>query len=777
MRSRQNSNIRTVFFHRRGILFMVYGLLCLVFLSRCTGFKALEDGEKMFTGYQIKVEEDTAVKKSRVLEIVNDVIEPQPNETLLGRFRPGPAIYHLAGTPKKEKGFRNWLKNSIGSAPVTLKDVEIKRTTRLIKNRLQNAGYFTASVSSNTKEKKKSAEIIYSIDANRPYRFRKYILPDTISKLASQINSMPVSTFIKQGDRYSLEALKEERGRIGNYLKNQGYFYFDKDFLLFQADTTVGDHQVDVYLKLKGNTPQKAQTAYSINEVTVLFDQASQKSTALDTLKYEDKRFVAKDHEYRPSALARYIFLEKGDTFSYNSYLETLNKFIDLNVFRFVNVRFNPVDSTSERLNTEISLVSLSKKNLRASLGPVSRSNNFVGSEIQGSFRNRNVFQGAEELSVNLNAGFETQFSNAQDQKVNAISFGAEVALNIPHFITPFKIKNYSRRYIPRTVIELGFDYQKRTSFYELNSLNLTYAYRWRETSTRRHELALASIEYSRLGNTSADFEALLENNQLLRLSFQNQFILSTQYNFFYDNQIKNNRHRIYWNPAVDVSGNLMSGLQSIFGNGNGESDTREVLGLPYAQYFKISSDLRYFQQISSGLVWASRFLAGVGIPYGNSDALPYKKQFFIGGTNSIRAFPARSIGPGTYTPDEADANLLFFDQTGDIKLELNTELRFDIYGFLKGAVFIDAGNVWTVNPDQDRPGSQFNADTFYQELAIGTGLGVRVDASFFVLRVDWGLPLRDPAFIEEPWVINNFSSSNWRRDNIILNIGIGYPF
>ena len=756
---------------------LLCGLFILLFFSQCTGFKALENDQKMFTGYQIKVAEDTSVKKQQVIGLIEEVLEPLPNETLLGRFRPGPAIYHLAGKPKKDKGFKYWLKNRIGKAPVTLSDVDTKRTEKLIENRLQNAGYFGVEVSSEVKEKKKTASVSYLIDAKRPYRFKEYILPDSVNNLATKINATAANSLIEQGDLYSLETLKQERNRIGNYLKNQGYFYFDQDFLLFQADTTVGDHQVDVYLKLKGNTPLKAQTAYSIGEVNVLFDPGNQQKSNLDTLVYENKNFVAKEHEFRPSALSRYVFTEKGETFSYSDYLETLNKLIDLNVFRFVNVRFNPTDSASSELDTEISLVSLAKKNLRASLGPVSRSNNFVGSESQVSFRNRNVFKGAEELSVNLNAGFETQFSNAQDQKVNAISFGAEVALNIPHFIIPFEIKNYSRRYIPRTVIELGFDYQNRTSFYELNNLNLTYAYRWRETDTRRHELALASVEYSRLGNTSEGFETLLENNQLLRLSFQNQFILSTEYNFFYDNQNKGKRHRFYWNPAVDVSGNLMSALQSVIGGENGEGDTREFLGLPYAQYFKISSDLRYFQEIRPGLILASRLLAGVGLPYGNSDALPYSKQFFIGGTNSIRAFPARSIGPGIYTPDETEANLLFFDQTGDIKLELNTELRFDIYGYLKGAVFIDAGNVWTINEDQDRPGSQFDANTFYQQLALGTGLGLRVDASFFVLRLDWGLPLRDPAFVEEPWVINNFSSSNWRRDNIILNIGIGYPF
>jgi outer membrane protein assembly factor BamA len=228
----------------------------------------------------------------------------------------------------------------------------------------------------------------------------------------------------------------------------------------------------------------------------------------------------------------------------------------------------------------------------------------------------------------------------------------------------------------------------------------------------------------------------------------------------------------------VDFSGNLVNALQNAFdGQQETNNKNKNILGLPYAQYFKVNSDVRYFYKLSKKLTFASRLLAGVGVPYGNSSALPYKKQFFTGGTNSIRAFPARSIGPGTYVPEDTDANSLFFDQTGDIKLELNTELRFDIYGFLKGAFFIDAGNVWTVNEDVDRPGSQFNVATFYEQFAIGTGLGIRVDASFFVLRADWGIPLRNPSVTDNPWVIDNFGSSNWRRDNIILNIGIGYPF
>ena len=762
-------------------------ILCLV-LSNCTGLKSLEEGENLLTGYKIKVESDTSVKTSFITEKALEVIEPIPNETLLGTFRPGPAIYHFAGTPKKDKGLKFWLKNKIGSPPVKLSDVSTKSTKLLIQNRLQNLGYFDVVVDHETDIKKKKAEITYRINLNKPYRIRNIYFPEAEGELEKNIRESELNTLLDSGQTYNLDILKQERQRIETYLKNKGYFYYNSDFLVFKADSAIGNRNVDLYLRLKNTTPKEARISYAIKSVDVSikrglainsnFAADDTLNVAADTINYEDKNFIAKEELFRPKVLSRYIYIDKGEIFSYSDYLETLNKLIDLEVFRFVNVRFDPEDTTSKTLDSDISLVSLPKKNLRVSFGPVSRSNNFVGSELQGSFRNRNVFKGAEEFSLNLNSGFETQL-NTEQSAVNAITFGLELALNIPRFVTPFPIKNYSDRYIPRTSLSLGYNFQKRTNFFQLNSFNLGYAYRWKETNTRRHDFNLVAIEYNRLGNTSEEFDQILNDNELLRTSFEDQFILGTNYNFYYDNTDKNNKSRFYWNPSVDLSGNLMNALQGLVdGTDSSEGDDQKyVLGLPYAQYLKINSDLRYFYKLNRRLTIATRLLTGMGKPYGNSEVLPYKKQFFIGGTNSIRAFQARSLGPGTYTPEDDNANYLYFDQTGDIKLEANAELRFDIYGYLKGAVFVDAGNIWTFSEDADRPGAQFRVNDFYKQLAVGTGLGIRLDASFFVLRADWGLPLRNPAVTNNPWVIKNFGSSEWRKDMIILNIAIGYPF
>ncbi|UZR97072.1 BamA/TamA family outer membrane protein [Chondrinema litorale] len=755
----------------------------------CSGLKSLEEGEQLLTGYQIKVKSDTSVRTSYITEKALEVVEPIPNETILGIFRPGPSIYHMAGTPKKDKGFKFWLKNKIGSPPVKLSDVAISNTKLLIQNRLQNLGYFDVVVDHETDIKNKKAQITYQINLNKPYRIREIYFPEDEGELEQNIRESKQNTLLDSGRTYNLDNLKAERQRIESYLKNRGYFYYNSDYLVFKADSSIGNRNVDLYLRLKTSTPKEARIGYKIKSVDVSIKRgkalgnnfAAEDSLAVsstDTVDYEDVNFISKEELFKPKVLSRYIYIDKGETFNYADYLETLNKLIDLEVFRFVNVRFDPQDTMSQTLDTDISLISLPKKNLRVAFGPVSRSNNFVGSELTASFRNRNVFRGAEEFTLNLNSGFETQL-NTEQAAVNSITFGLELALNIPRFMTPFPINKYSDRYIPRTSFSVGYDYQKRTNYFELNSFNLGYGYRWKETSTRRHEFNLVAIEYNRLGYTSEEFNQILEENELLKTSFEDQFILGTNYNFYYDNAGEESKTRFYWNPSIDISGNLMSAVQGLIDGSSGseEDDQKYILGLPYAQYFKLNSDLRFFYKLNRRLTVATRLLTGMGKPYGNSEVLPYKKQFFIGGTNSIRAFQARSLGPGTYTPEDDNSNYLYFDQTGDIKLEANAELRFDIYGYLKGAVFVDAGNIWTFNTDADRPGSQFEVNEFYKQLAIGTGLGIRVDASFFVLRADWGLPLRNPAETDSPWVIKNFGSSEWRKDKIILNIAIGYPF
>ncbi|MTI20330.1 hypothetical protein E1176_04785, partial [Fulvivirga sp. RKSG066] len=414
----------------------------------------------------------------------------------------------------------------------------------------------------------------------------------------------------------------------------------------------------------------------------------------------------------------------------------------------------------------------------------VSKSNDFVGPNFKASFKNRNIFRGAESYQLNLDAGYEFQVggaTGAQSQNLNSYTLGIENVLTVPRILTPFNIENRSSRFVPQTVFKLGFRTLKRIDFFTLNSTEMAYGFNWQETKTKRHEFYPVDINFIQLGNISAEFDSVLNANELLRKSYEEQFILGTTYSFYYNTQNdteRESRSNWYFNGNIDLSGNLMHAAQSTLrSEENTEDNPYELLGSPYSQFVKTDIDLRHYYRVGKESKIATRFIAGIGYAFGNSTTIPYTKQFSIGGSNSIRAFRARSIGPGRY---QVPQTATFIDQTADIKLESNLEYRFPIIGMFKGAVFTDAGNIWTLRTDDQRPGSEFDSKRFISEIAVGAGLGLRFDADFFVLRFDLAFPLRVPyGESSSRWRFKDvaISNSEWRKDNLVLNIAIGYPF
>jgi outer membrane protein assembly factor BamA len=405
-----------------------------------------------------------------------------------------------------------------------------------------------------------------------------------------------------------------------------------------------------------------------------------------------------------------------------------------------------------------------------------------VGPVFESSFRNRNFFGGAELLTLTSELGFETPLGGGQSGG-NSYEAGARAELELPKFAAPFKLENVSSSFVPKTRIVLGLHLQDRIQYYQLFSVDASFGYNWRESIATEHSLNPLAIAVAHLANTTPKFDDLLNINPLLRKSFEEQFIIGQTYTFTYNDQlVKERKNHLYFKGSVDLSGNLLSLVQSLFlpYKAAPESPYR-IFGTPYSQYYKFDIDVRqYYNTIDQTSSLASRFIAGIGIPYGNSTTLPYVKQFYAGGSNSVRAFAARGLGPGSYKIPDSSASRIFIDQTGDIKLEANTEYRFPITGILKGAVFLDAGNIWLLKEDPNRPGSAFNSGTFLNEIAVGTGFGVRLDLSFFILRFDLAFPLRVPSLpVSDRWVINkiNFGDPSWRKNNLALNVAIGYPY
>jgi outer membrane protein insertion porin family len=360
--------------------------------------------------------------------------------------------------------------------------------------------------------------------------------------------------------------------------------------------------------------------------------------------------------------------------------------------------------------------------------------------------------------------------------------------------IVPFNINYSGRKYLPTTQVSIGSRVQQRIGFFRLNSFNMAYGYAWKENTLKTHEFYPVDINFVELGKTSPQFDELLNRNLYLKRSFENQFIPGARYSYTLNTQInekrldkfkerKFERSNVYFNAKIDVAGNLIHALQGKRFQQDSTNDQGTVLGSPYSQFTKGEVDGRHYLQISEKSKFVTRLNVGVGYAYGNSVTMPYIKQFAVGGSTSIRAFPARSLGPGTYnvrSDTHSENRTLFIDQRGDVKIEGNAEYRHDISNVIKGAVFVDAGNIWLLRNDPQRPGGKFEKTQFMKQLAVGSGLGLRFDFNFFVLRFDGAFPLRKPWYPDSHrWVFNqiDFGSRAWRRENLILNIAIGYPF
>ncbi|MES1222199.1 MAG: BamA/TamA family outer membrane protein, partial [Bacteroidota bacterium] len=399
-----------------------------------------------------------------------------------------------------------------------------------------------------------------------------------------------------------------------------------------------------------------------------------------------------------------------------------------------------------------------------------------TGSELSVSWRNRNTFKAGELLSITALGGFEVQYSG-QYQGFNTYHAGIQTALAVPRFIVPFFNFNTKGGFVPKTNFLLGYDLLNKQKLYTLNSFNASYGYSWKENVKKEHVLNPIAITYVQPVNVTDLYRAAIDTNPTLQKAIDKQFILGSTYSYTY-NPISGSgpQNGIYFNGNIDLSGNI-AGLISGADVKNGKEVT--ILNAPFSQYVRGDVDVRFYKKVGKTSVWANRLIVGVGYPYGNSSSLPFIKQFFIVGNNSIRSFRSRSLGPGTYQPTIDSITKFLPDQSGDIKLEMNTEYRFKLVSVVNGAVFVDGGNIWLYNKDTLKPGAEFT-NKFMQQLAVGTGVGLRVDISFLVLRLDLAFPLRKPYLPEgQRWVIDqiDFGNGTWRRNNLVFNLAIGYPF
>lgn len=761
-------------------------LLLTLCLFACNNEKYLSPGQYLYNGAELKINLEGKVdKKAKLKQELEALIYPEPNSRFLGA-RTKLWFYNITEEPKKNKGFKYWAKYKLGEPPVLMKNTDPERVKRLMKNHLVNSGYFRADADYKVVPKEKEAKIVYSVSIDTAYKINEIHFPEAVDYLTSSIANTKEASLLHIGENYDLSILEKERQRISKALRSEGFYFFEEEFLKFNVDSTIGKRSVDIYLRVKNNIDEKFLQTYRIGKIFVYpnfsLDQDSLKSST-DTLYSNGCYYLLQDSgKFRPEIITDAVFHQSGKLYNLKAHNYTLQRLIGLGAFQFVNIEYKPDADTSGMLTTHIYLTPFVKKSLRLELSVSSKSNGFTGPGFNTSFRNRNALRGSELFIVNVNTGYETQISGAQSG-LNSFELGLSTELLVPRFITPFEIRHVSSRFIPKTSFKVGFRILKRVKYFRTNSYDASIGYKWRESETKLHELFPLSFNFVNLANAEPIFDSLLDTNPLLRRSFEEQFILGSIYSYTFNSKLKESRrNEYYFKGTADIAGNLIGFLGNKQSGANQEiADSNfSFAGVPFSQYLKFETIFKHYFNISERSQLASRFIAGVGIPTGDSEILPYIKQFFAGGSNSIRAFHTRSLGPGIYRPKDEGLQSLFLDQAGDIKLEVNTEYRFTIFEMIKGAFFLDVGNIWLANEDPDRPGGKFEFNDFMNELAVGTGFGIRVDPDFFVLRFDFGFPLRIPYLPEgKSWVSSqvDFASSEWRKENVILNIAIGYPF
>jgi outer membrane protein insertion porin family len=756
-----------------------YLLFMLLFVASCSGTRNLPEGELLYVGAKVKVEgDDTPKKQRKALEAaLQDIVRPKPNSSFLG-FRPKLVIYKLAGTPKKEKGIRYWLKNKVGEAPVFYSKVDLQYNKSVLQNFSENHGYFNTKTTADSSRIGKKAKARYTVIPKRQYKIREVLFPGDSTLLSAAVAETKAKTLLKKDQSYSLDVIKEERVRIDSRLKEQGFYYFNADYLKVQVDSTVADHQVDLIVKLKRETPELSKIQYKINDI-IVYPNYSIGSESLianpeASRTYRDFTIVDSENLFKPIIFDRTLYFNKGDFYNRTNHNLSLNRLVNLGTFKFVKNQFKVSDTLGNFLDAYYYLSPLPKKSIRVEVLAKTNSANYTGTELNVNWSNRNLFKGAELLTISAFGGAEVQVSGLNNG-FNVYRVGTEANLIWPRIISPFKFESPGG-FVPKTKATLGYEFQNRTQLYSLQTLKGSFGYLWKENLHKEHQLNITDITYASPQNVTPLYQEQILANPSLEKVIEKQLIFGPSYSYTFTNTMeKNRKNTFYYKAGIDLAGNI-AGLTT--GANIKQGDTVKVFSVPFSQFIKVENEFRHYLKLGGESVLASRIIVGAGFAYGNSNEIPFIKQFFNGGTNSIRAFRARSIGPGSY--DGSTATTAFLpDQSGDFKLEFNTEYRAKIYDLVKGALFVDAGNIWLLNEDPDKPGAKFSKD-FMSEIAVGVGAGLRFDFSFLVLRTDLAFPIRKPYLPDgERWVLDkvNLGSSSWRKENLVFNLAIGYPF
>lgn len=768
-------------------LLFLFGMVCLLgsMFSACSTTKNLPEGEYLYTGVKsIRVQEkdkEILRQADEALTEAKAAISVPPNNALFGSStlrRPLPVGLWIHNSfSKYEKGLGKWIFRHFAADPVLLSSVNPEVRAKAATYLLHDYGFFRGQVTVDTLsagERKK--QLTYQISLGTPYYIDTVMYRSFSSGIDSLLRKNRGATYLKEGALFSVIDVQNEKKRIQTLLRNRGYYYFDPSHLTIQADTVHGAGKISLCIMPTPGIPLSVRQPWYIGKRSLnLYRFQGEELT--DSTQYENLTIrYNRDYALRRTVAQSNFRLLEGRPFTQFAHDLTSSRYSNLNVFQYQNLEYHSAGKDSlgrNRLDVTMNTIYDAPYSGTFEANFNSKSNGQLGPGAALTLTKKNVFHGGEALSLKLEGSYEWQTHRAPQIRdkslINSWETGLSLSLSLPRLLLPNESRR-DRRYSNSTEMRVFFNRFNRANYFRMISFGGEFSYQYQSSRVLKHVITPLNLTFNVIPATTARFDSIQRENPLLSLSLQNQFIPAMKYSITFDNASTRHRNKLWWQINASSAGNLTSLVYRAFGKPFDQE--KKFLGVPFAQFAKISGEVRYNLKINKSQNLVFRFLTGVICPYGNTRVAPYSEQFYIGGANSLRAFTIRSVGPGSYTPD-ADNEYAYMDQTGDFKLEANVEYRFRILGSLFGAAFVDTGNVWALRSDSQRSGSTFRLSRLGKDLALDAGLGLRYDLDFLVLRVDAGYALHAPYETQYSGYFNVRKFS----DAIGLHLAIGYPF
>ena len=754
---------------------VVIALSIAMSVASCSTTKRLSIDDPLYTG--VKGVEITTLDDEKlpsdVKSQIKEAVNVAPNNSLISPsirhpFPVGLWVYNNWNS--EATGLKGWLYEKLVEEPVLLSDVRPELRTKMIDEILENNGYFSSVVDYKLIQGKnpKKVKVAYDVKTGPVYHIDSIeLLPDT-NHLNHIIDSITIrSKMLTKGVRYCTDSLAQLRTEIANQVRNKGYYYFRPDYIEYLADSTLAQQSIALRMIIADDVPSDALKRYVTGDVTVKINRYEGGGTP-DTILTQRATIVQMQPiRFRHQLIQECVTFREGKTFSVRDMNRTQTYLSRMGIFKDINIAVVPDTlSADNKLNVEIDCTQDAALEASIEVNVASKSNSYLGPGLSLGLTHKNLFGGGEQLNVSLVGAYEWQTGRNRSSIFNSYEFGINTSLSFPRLLAP-KFIPRRRRELNWTRISLDAEILNRPHYFKMGQFNVAMSYDWQATRYSTNTLTLGKITYTKLINTTADFDSIMGENLAVAQSFKDQFIPQIAYSYTYDRKIDRN-NAINWQFSVQEAGNLFWSLWELAGS-DGE---KKLFNTPFSQFVKGSTQVVFNCRLGGNHWFYTRAAVGAAHAYGNSSQVPYSEQFYVGGANSVRGFAVRSIGPGTYRAPGASADN-YFDQTGTFKFEANVEYRFPIYGMFKGAFFVDAGNVWLLEDDPQRPGGTLVGSRFLRDLALGTGAGLRFDMEMLVVRADLGIALHAPYDTGKRGYFNMKSF----KDSWAFHLAIGYPF